>query len=69
MREKLPVTNVPRSTFLEFLERLRARSVEHTSSADELISVVLIAVRLYIMTHVVFGNAGVGRTIFWLFRA
>ena len=35
---------------LNFLERLRARSVEHTSSADRLVSVIVIAIRLRIMT-------------------
>ena len=39
-----------RDTFFEFLERLRARSVEHISSAHELIPVVVIAVRLRVVT-------------------
>ena len=41
---------MPRGAFLEFLERLRGRSVERISSAQELISVVLIAIRLPVMT-------------------
>ena len=48
---------------------LRARSVEHTSSADKLISVVVIEIRLRVMAQVVFGTVGVGRTVFRLFRA
>ena len=50
-------------------ERLRARYVEHTCSADKLISVVVIAIWLRVMTQVVFGAAGVARTISLLFRA
>ena len=50
-------------------ERLRARYVEHTCSADRLISVVVIAIWLRVMTQVVFGAAGVARTISLLFRA
>ena len=42
---------VLRSTFLEFLERLRACSVEHTSPADSSKSVVVIAIRLGFMTR------------------
>ena len=53
---------------LNCLERLRARSVEHTSSADKLISVIVIAIWLRVLTQVVFGTAGVSRTAFWLFR-
>ena len=34
---------------LNFLERLRARSVEHTISVDKLKSIVVIAVRLRVM--------------------
>ena len=52
-----------------FRERLRARYVAHTFSADKLISVVVIAIWLRVMTQVVFGTAGVGRDIFLLFRA
>ena len=48
-------------------ERLRARYVEHTCSADKLISVVVIAIWLRVMTQVVFGAAGVARTISLLF--
>ena len=59
---------MPRSAFLEFLERLRARSLEHTSSADKLISEVVIEVRLRVMTQVVIGTTGVRRTIIGLFR-
>ena len=54
---------------LNFLEHLRARSVEHTCSADKLISVVVIAVRLRVMTQVVFRTAGVCQNFFRLFRA
>ena len=43
-------TYVPRSAFLEFVERLRARYVEHTYFADKLVSVVVVAVRLRVMT-------------------
>ena len=39
-----------RGAFLEFLERLRARPVEHISSAHDLLSVVVIAIRLRVMT-------------------
>ena len=39
-------------------ERLRARYVEHTCSADNLLSVVVIAIWLRVMTQVVFGAAG-----------
>ena len=39
-----------RGAFLEFLERLHARSVEQTSSARKLISVVVIAIRFQVMT-------------------
>ena len=39
-----------RGDFVEILERLRARSVEHTSSADTLISVVVIAISLRVIT-------------------
>ena len=67
---------------LIFGERLRARYVEHTCkerprahyverncSADKLISVVVIAIWLRVMTQVVFGAAGVARTFSLLFRA
>ena len=60
---------VARSAFRKFLERLRARYVEHTCCADKLISVVVIAVRLRVMTQVEFGTAGVGLTLLRLFRA
>ena len=62
-------TYVPRSAFLEFVERIRARYVEHTCWADKLISVVVIAVRFRVLTQVVFGTAGVGRAILRLLRA
>ena len=52
-----------------FRERLRARHVEHICSADKLISVVVIAVRLRVMPQVVFGAAGVARTNSLLFQA
>ena len=57
------------SVSLNFRERLRARYVEHTCSADKLISVVVIAIWLRVMTQVVFGTAGVGRAILRLLRA
>ena len=50
-------------------ERLRARYVEHICSADKLISVVVIAIWLRVMTQVVFGAAGVARILSLLFRA
>ena len=65
--ELLRMCHLTRS--LNFLECRRARSVEHTCSADNLISVVVIAIRLRVMTQVVFGTAGIGPTAFWLFRA
>ena len=43
-------TYMPCSASLKFVERLRARYVEHTCWADELVSVVVIAVRLRVMT-------------------
>ena len=67
--ENWAATYVPRNAFLEFVEQLRARYVEHTCWADKLLSVVVIAVRLRVMTQVLFGIAGVGRTILRLFRA
>ena len=48
---------------LEFLERLRTRSVEHTNVAEELKPVVVIAIRPPVITQIVFRTAGVGRTI------
>ena len=50
MWEDLTATYVPRSAILEFVERLRARYVEHTYCADKLVSVVAVAVRLRVMT-------------------
>ena len=50
-------------------ECLRAHYVEHICSADKLVSVVVIAIWLRVMTQVVFGAAGVARTISLLFRA
>ena len=50
-------------------ERLRARYREHTCSADKLISVVVIAIWRRVMTQVVFGAAGVARSISLLFQA
>ena len=41
---------VLRVAFLEFLERLRARSVEHTSSAHELLPVIVIAIKFWVVT-------------------
>ena len=58
-----------RSAFLDFLERLSAHSVEHISSADKLTPRVVIAVRYRVMTQVEFRTAGVGGTIFRLFRS
>ena len=41
---------MPRGAFLEFLERPRARSVEHTTATHELKSVVVIAIRFGVVT-------------------
>ena len=49
MRNMWTATYVPRGAFLEFLERLRARSMEHTSSADKLVSVIVIAIGLRVL--------------------
>ena len=57
-----------RSAFVELLERLRARSVEHICSADELRSVIIIAIRLWVMTQNVFETAAIGRAIIQLLR-
>ena len=46
----MTATYVPRSAFFEFVEQLRARYVEHTYCADKLVSVVVVAVRLRVMT-------------------
>ena len=58
-----------RRAFLECGERPRAHYVDHICSAGKLISRVVIALWLRVMTQVVFGAAGVARTIFLLFRA
>ena len=58
-----------RATWTTFIGSLRARFVDYTCSADNLISVVVIAIWLWVMTQVVFGAAGVARTISRLFRA
>ena len=62
-------TYVPRRAFVEFLERLRARSVEHICSADAPVSVIVIAIRLRVLTQVIFGTAGTSRAIIRLLRA
>ena len=46
--ELLRMCHVARS--LSFLERLRARYVEHTCSADQLLSINVIAIRLRVLT-------------------
>ena len=60
-------TCAPRGPHL--LECLRAHHVDHICCADGLISVVVIAVWPRVMAQVVFGAAGVARTISLLFRA
>ena len=47
-----------RATWKTLVGSLRARHVEHICSADNLISVVVIAIWLRIMTQIVFGAAG-----------
>ena len=68
MRDMWTATYAPRSAFVQFLEQLRARSVEHICSADELVSVNVMAIRLRVMTQVVFGTAGIGRANIRLLR-
>ena len=60
-------TCAPRGPHL--LECLRAHHVDHICCADGLISVVVIAIRLRVMTQIIFGAAGVARAIFLLSRA
>ena len=69
MRDMWTATYVPRRALLEFLGSLLARSVEHTSSSDKLVPVIVIAIWLQVMTQVVFGTAGIGRAFIRLLRA